>query len=200
MENLNLNAQIRNTEEKNKEIRAAKMIPAVVYWKKQEPIAIKIDYSEFLKLFRISWESHIINIKIEKKSIEVLVHDIQREPVNWDFQHIDFIAITKGEKVHTKIHLSFVGNSKAVKEGAILEEHIKELDVKVLPKDLVDSFEVDLSKLVEIGDVIRISDLAISDKFEIHANDDDIVVSANKPAKVEVEAPVIVEAPVEETK
>lgn len=200
MENLNLNAQIRNTEEKNKEIRAAKMIPAVVYWKKQEPIAIKIDYSEFLKLFRISWESHIINIKIEKKSIEVLVHDIQREPVNWDFQHIDFIAITKGEKVHTKIHLSFVGNSKAVKEGAILEEHIKEIDVKVLPKDLVDSFEVDLSKLVEIGDVIRISDLGISDKFEIHANDDDIVVSANKPAKVEIETPVVAETPVEETK
>ncbi len=200
MENLNLNAQIRNTEEKNKEIRAAKMIPAVVYWKKQEPIAIKIDYSEFLKLFRISWESHIINIKIEKKSIEVLVHDIQREPVNWDFQHIDFIAITKGEKVHTKIHLSFVGNSKAIKEGAILEEHIKEIEVKVLPKDLVDSFVVDLSKLVEIWDVIRISDLEISDKFEIHANSDDIVVSANKPAKVEIEETVVVETPVEETK
>lgn len=200
MENLNLNAQIRNTEEKNKEIRAAKMIPAVVYWKKQEPITIKIDYSEFLKLFRVSWESHIINIKIEKKSIEVLVHDIQREPVNWDFQHIDFIAITKGEKVHTKIHLSFVGNSKAVKEGAILEEHIKELDVKVLPKDLVDSFEVDLSKLVEIGDVIRVSDLGISDKFELHAHADDIVVSANKPAKIEVEAPAVSETPVEETK
>lgn len=203
MENLNLNAQIRNTEEKNKEIRAAKMIPAVVYWKKQEPINIKIDYSEFLKLFRISWESHIINIKIEKKSIEVLVHDIQREPVNWDFQHIDFIAITKGEKVHTKIHLNFIGNSKAVKEGAILEEHIKEIDVKVLPKDLVDSFEVDLSKLVEIGDVIRVSDLGISDKFEIHAHANDIVASASKPAKIEIEEPadnVVVEEDKEETK
>ena len=47
MENLNLNAQIRNNEEKLSEVRAAKMIPAVVYWKHQEPIAIKIDNSEF---------------------------------------------------------------------------------------------------------------------------------------------------------
>lgn len=201
MENLNLNAQIRNTEEKISEVRAAKMIPAVVYWKHQESIAIKIDNSEFIKLFRVSGESHIINLNIGKKSIEVLVHDIQREPVNGDFQHIDFYAITKGEKVHTKIHLSFIGNSKAVKEGAILEEHIKELDVKVLPKDLVDCFEVDLSKLAEMGDVIRISDLGISSKFELHAHADDIVVSASKPAKIEVEeTATIVETATEETK
>ncbi|MDD2907944.1 MAG: 50S ribosomal protein L25 [Candidatus Gracilibacteria bacterium] len=197
MENLNLNAQIRNTEEKNKEIRAAKMIPAVVYGKNQEPIAIKVDYSEFLKLFRVSGESHIINIKIEKKSIEVLVHDIQKTPVQGEFQHIDFFAITKGEKVHTKIHLHFTGTSKAVKEGAILEEHIKEVEVKVLPKDLIDSFDVDLSKLEEMGDVIRISDLNISSKFEVLNHSDDIVATAAKPAKVEVETPVVTE---EETK
>lgn len=187
MENLNLNAQARNTEEKLKDIRAAKMIPAVVYWKNQEPIAIKMDNSEFIKLFRVSGESHIINLNIGKKSIEVLVHDFQKEPVRGDFLHVDFFAITKGEKVHTKIHLTFVGTSKAVKEWAILEEHLKEVDVKVLPKDLVDSFEVDLSKLENIGDVIRVSDLKISSKFDVLTNSDDIVAIASKPAKVETE-------------
>ena len=187
MENLNLNAQARNTEEKLKDIRAAKMIPAVVYWKNQESIAIKMDNSEFIKLFRVSGESHIINLNIGKKSIEVLVHDFQKEPVRGDFLHVDFFAITKGEKVHTKIHLTFVGTSKAVKEWAILEEHLKEVDVKVLPKDLVDSFEVDLSKLENIGDVIRVSDLKISSKFDVLTNSDDIVAIASKPAKVETE-------------
>lgn len=199
MENLNLNAQARNTEEKLKDIRAAKMIPAVVYWKNQEPIAIKMDNSEFIKLFRISGESHIINLNIGKKSIEVLVHDYQKEPVKGDFLHVDFFAITKGEKVHTKIHLSFVGSSKAVKEWAILEEHLKEIDVKVLPKDLVDSFEVDLSKLENIGDVIRVSDLKISSKFDVLTNSDDIVAIASKPAKVEVEEVAATET-TEETK
>ena len=44
MENLNLNAQIRSTEEKLSEVRASKMIPAVVYGKKQESVIIKINY------------------------------------------------------------------------------------------------------------------------------------------------------------
>jgi large subunit ribosomal protein L25 len=186
MEKLNLNAQIRNTEEKLSEVRAAKMIPAVVYWKNQEPIAIKVAYSEFLKLFRVSWESHIINLSLNWKEIEVLVHDVQKEPVKWDYLHVDFFAITKWEKVHTHIHLNFTGNSKAVKEWAILEEHIKELEVKVLPKDLVDSFEVDLSRLENMGDSIRVSELNIdSKKFEILNNSEDVVVTASKPKKVE---------------
>ena len=196
MEKLNLNAQVRDTEEKLSIIRAAKMIPAVVYWKKQEPIAIQVEYSEFLKLFRVSWESHIITLNIDKTSIDVLVHDIQRDPIQWGFKHLDFLAVTKGEKVHTKIQLTFIGESKAVKEGAILEEHIKEIDVKVLPQDLVDSIEVDLSKLEENGSNLRISDLAIDlSKFELLTNSNDIVASVALPSKAEAleEATVEVE-------
>lgn len=201
MEKLSLNAQIRDTEEKLSVIRAGKMIPAVVYWKKQESIAIKVEYSEFLKLFRISGESHIITLNIDKTKIDVLVHDVQKDPVKWDFTHLDFLAVTKGEKVHTKIQLTFVGESKAVKEGAILEEHIKEIDVKVLPKDLVDSIEVDLTALVEAGDNLRVSDIAIdSSKFEVLTNDTDIVVSATKLAKVKETVEVEEVAEVEEKK
>jgi large subunit ribosomal protein L25 len=70
--------------------------------------------------------------------------------VTGDFSHIDFYAITRGEKVHTKISLNFTGESLAVKEGNILDEHMKEIEVKCLPKDLVDSFEIDLSRLKEV--------------------------------------------------
>lgn len=186
MENLNLNAQIRSTEEKLSEVRASKMLPAVVYGKKQESITIKVNYSEFLKLFRISWESHIITLDIEGKKIDVLVHDFQKEPVKGDFLHVDFIAISEDDKVHTKIHLEFIGNSKAVKEGAILEEHIKEVEVKVLPKNLVDSIKVDITKLENMGDSIRVSELEIdSKKIQVLNNSDDIVVTAARPAKVE---------------
>ncbi len=203
MEKLNLNAQTRTTEEKLSEMRAAKMIPAVVYWKNQESIAIKVDYSEFLKLFRISGESHIITLVIDKKKIDVLVHDLQNDPVRGDYKHIDFFAVTKGEKVHTKIQLAFINESKAVREWAILEEHMKEIDVKVLPKDLVDSIEVDLSQLEEMGSNIRVSGLNVDiSKFEILSNSEDIVVSASKPAKVEVVETDAPEAPEveEETK
>jgi len=54
MKKLSLNASIRNTQEKTKDIRNNKILPAVVYGKTQKSTAIQMDYSEFLKLFRIS--------------------------------------------------------------------------------------------------------------------------------------------------
>lgn len=185
MENLNLNAEIRTTEEKLSEVRTSKMVPAVVYGRHQEPILIKVDNSDFLRTFRKSGESHIINLNVANKNIDVLVHEVQKEPVSWDFLHIDFFAVTKWEKVHTKIHLNIVWASQAVKEWAVLEQHIKEIEVKVLPSDLIDAIEVDISVLKEMWDHIKLSDLKISSKIEVLTHDD-IVVTASKPAKVEV--------------
>lgn len=201
MENLNLNAEIRSTEEKISNIKADKKVPAVVYGKNQESISIKVSNSDLIKTFRQAGESHIINLEVEGKTIEVLFHDIQRHHITGDFSHVDFLAVTRGEKVHTKIALSFTGESQAIKEGAILDEHIKEIEVKVLPKNLVDSIEVDLAVLKTMGDNIRVSDLTIdSSKFDVLTNADDIVVSASKPAKIETTEEVSEETTEEEAK
>lgn len=186
MEKFTLNAEVRSETEKAKELKANKQLAWVVYGKKTEPISIKMDYSEFLKLFRKTWESHIINLLVGKKDIEVLVQTIQKQPVSWDYYHIDFYAITKGEKVQTNIPLNFVWESQAVREGNILDEHLKEIQVKCLPTDLVDNFEVNLSKLANEWDSIRVWELGINtDKYEVLNNPDDMIVAAHKPAKVE---------------
>lgn len=194
MEILNITAEIRNSEEIARNIRANKKLPCVVYGKNQEPISITLDASEFLKLYRKSWESNIINLNIGKKSIEVLVHQFQKEPVSGEFIHVDFYALTRGEALTTKVHLNFIGNSEAVKEGGILEELNKEIEIKCLPKNLVDHFDVDLSVLKEFGDNIKVSDLTIdSEKYEILTPNTEVLVLIGKPKVAEVisdEAPV----------
>lgn len=184
MEKLNLVAELRSTTEKLSEVRAAKNIPAVIYGHGSENTIIKMNNSDFLRLFRKSGESHIITITVDGKKIDVLVHDIQREPVSGDFLHIDFIIVKKGEAVHTNIAINFLGTSQAVKEGAIIEEHLKSIEVKCLPADLVDGFDVDLSELKEFGDSIRVSDLNLSSKYTVLNKADDVVVTAAKPKKV----------------
>jgi len=185
METIAINAEIRTKEEKNSTIRDSKMVPWVVYGHSQEPILLKVDSSDFLRTYRKAGTSHILNLKVGKKDIEVLIHEIQRNPVTEDFTHIDFYAITKGEKLTTHIPLHFVGESQAKKEGAIIDEHLKEINVRCLPKNLVDSFEVDLSKLVEFGDSIKVSDLHIdTEKFELITHEDDTIVTAQKPKTV----------------
>lgn len=189
-----LNVQTRTKEEKLNHLRREKMIPGVVYWKKQDPISLKFDYSEFLKLHRIVWESKIFNLTLDWNNIEVLVYNVKYNPINWEFQHIDFYAVVKGQRLVTKIPLVFVWNAKATMDWAIIEEQIKEIEVKVLPKDLIDSIEVDITPLENIWDSIRISDLQIDkEKFEILENPDDIVVIAGEPADDTIQEDISVE-------
>lgn len=184
MEKFNLTAEIRSLEEKTKEIRKDKKIPAVVYGRNQDPISLILDYSEFLKTFRKSGESNLISLKVWKKDLQVLVHDYQLEPVTWEYMHVDFYAITKGEAVTTNVHLNFIGNSPAVKEGGILEELHKEIEVRCLPQDLADHFDVDLSVLTEVGQNIKAGDIKLWDKYELITPIDEVVVHISK-AKVE---------------
>lgn len=186
MTSFSIEAQIRAKDENCKHLRKARKLPAVVYGKKQEAISLTLDSSEFLKLFRKAWESNIINLKVAKKEIEVLVHDFQKEPVSGEFMHVDFIALVRGEKVTTNVTLNFVGDSAAVKEGGVLEELQKEIEISVLPKDLVDHIDVDISSLDEFDTNIKVSDIVVPDTIEILTPADEVIVLVAKPKKEEV--------------
>ena len=177
-----ISAEIRGNDEKVSHIRATKRVPGIVYGKTQDPISFTVDSSDFLRLYRKAGESNIINLKVGKLDLEVLVHQTQKHPVTGSFTHVDFYAITRGEALQTHIHFNFVGESAAVKEGAIVEEIMKDMEVKCLPRNLVDHFDVDLSLLKEAGDTIRISDLALdAEKYEILGNQDDVIATATLP-------------------
>jgi large subunit ribosomal protein L25 len=182
-----ITADIRDTNQKTSELRKSRKVPGVVYGKTQEPISLVCDSSDFLRLYRKAGESSIITLNVGKLELEVLVHQTQKHPVSGEFTHIDFYAITRGEKLTTKVHFNFIGESEAAKQGAVIEEMIKEIEVTCLPRNLVAHFDVDLALLVAEGDVIRISDLKLdTEKYEISNNQEDAIASASAP-KVVVE-------------
>ena len=189
-----ITADIRGATDKASEIRKSKKVPGVVYGKSQAPIAFTVGSSDFLRLYRKAGESNIINLKVGKEDIEVLVHQTQKHPVTWEFTHVDFYAITRGQALQTKIHFSFVWEAPAKKEGAVIEELMKEIEVKCRPKDLVDHFDINLSVLDEAGKMIRVSDLGLdAEKYEIIGSEDDVIASANMPKVVVEEDPVVTE-------
>lgn len=188
MANLSLKAESRDTQEKTSKIRAEKRIPAVVYGKNTESTPITLEYSDFLRTYRKAWESNIISLSIGKETMDVLVYSLQKAPITWDFTHVDFYAITRWEALTTNIHFNFIGESEWVKSGGILEEQMKEIEVKCLPRNLVDHFDVDLSLLAEIGDMIKVSDLGIdSEKYELSSDADEVIAKVSAPREEEEE-------------
>jgi len=187
MATFKLNADIRMKDEVAKKINQNKGLAGIVYGKTQAPISLKMDYSDFLRTYRKAGESQIIVISVWKEEIETVIHATQKEPVSGDFIHVDFYALTRGEKLTTKVTINFINESPAAKTGGVLQETTKEIEVSCLPRDLTDSFDADLAKLVNVGDQLTIADLGLDTEiYELAANIhlDDVIASVSE-AKVE---------------
>jgi large subunit ribosomal protein L25 len=92
----------------------------------------------------------------------VLIHNVQIDPVDESILHVEFYQVDLKEKVKTKVPLVVVGESPAVAErkGVILSL-LTEIDVEALPTDLPEKIEVDVSKLTEVDQEIKVSELQV---------------------------------------
>jgi large subunit ribosomal protein L25 len=191
MEKLALASSLRDLSVKTSAIRAAKLVPAVVYGHSLDPVHVTVSNSDFLRAFRKGGHTHLVELAIDGKKHTVLIHEVQKHPVTGAFLHIDFFAVSAKEKIHVAIPVHLTGKSQAVVEGGVLEQNLHQIDVKVLPADLVDAIEVDVAPIEKIGDAIHVSDIAGNyPKLEILTPAGDSIVAAHAPKVIVEEAPV----------
>ena len=150
-------------------IRAAGQIPAVLYGKDQDPIALTVDAQETGHLFHsISVENTIVNVKIEDEAeqLETLVREIQMHPFRPDIVHVDFYRIQRGVAIEVDVPVNYMGTPEGVKHGGVLDVILHELRVKCVPSKIPEIIEVDVSGL-EIGDSIHASEIEVEEDVEL---------------------------------
>ncbi len=176
-----LEAKIRT--EVAKIARVDGVIPAVVYGKDTPSTMLTVGVSEFIKIYRESGKNHVITLNVGKKSYSVLVQEVQRHPVTGAFRHLDFLVVDMKAEVHVQIAIKLVGTSPAIMEGGQLHQSLDALDVKCLPANIVDAFELDISGLT-MGHSLHVSDLVVdTKKFHVLSHSEEAIVSIHAPKK-----------------
>ncbi len=150
-------------------------MPAVVYGPKQEATPISLSLQEFKKILRDAGESSVLELAGLGTAIQVLIHDVDHDPVTGTPRHADLYAIEKGAKVEVAVPLSFVGESPAVKAGANLVKVMHELEIEADPANLPHEIEVDITSLAAVGDQIHVSDLVIPHGVTVKADAEEVV-------------------------
>jgi large subunit ribosomal protein L25 len=183
MAEITINATKRSISGKSvKQLRKAGKIPAVVYGHNVKAENIELSENEFVKAFKKAGESTIVNLSLEGKTHPVLIHDVHNHYLRDNPIHVDFYAVNMSEKLKATVAIHFVGESAAVKAlGGTLAKNLSEVEVECLPADLPSHFEVDIAGLKTFDDIIRVSDLKVSDKVEILANPEEVIVVVNPP-------------------
>jgi large subunit ribosomal protein L25 len=182
MDKVLLKANKRDVKGKQvKAMRRAGQLPAVIYGRHVEPIAISLEaHSAGLALAKLT-SSSLVTLDVDGTEFTAIVREKQRNYIKGVLTHVDFLALDLTEKIRTKVRLTYVGVSPAVKDfSAVLVHRLDALEVECLPADLPERFTVDISSLKEIGNNIHVRDIVIPDADRIAVLDDpdEIVIIA----------------------
>lgn len=162
-------------------------IPGVVYGAHQESTPISVSASTFRKILNEAGEATIVTLEGLDKPIPVLIHEVDLDPLTNLPRHIDFYAVTKGQKVEVAIPIVFIGTSPAVEAGANLVKVLHEIEVEADPMSLPHDIEVDISVLAVIDDQIRAKDVTLPSGVELITDPEDVVVLVQEVVEEKVE-------------
>jgi large subunit ribosomal protein L25 len=157
-----IKATKRDLAVKIDDLRKSGMIPAVFYGAGKETTSITINNVDFKKVWRDAGESSAVKVSLEGGDVDVLIHEVQVDPVSDEPIHVDFLAIDMKKKIKVNVPLEFIGVSGAVKSGlGNLVKVLHEIEIEALPADLPHNLEVDISKLETLDNQVFVSDIKL---------------------------------------
>ena len=196
-----LKAEKRTMDTKAKRLRREGYVTGNVFGREMEgSLPVKIEKSAVEKLLKISNKGSQIMLDVDGQSYDVLIKEIQFNPLKGQVDEIDFQALVSNEKVHSVAEIVIVNHDK-VADG-VLQENMEEINYRAYPSALVDKVEVDVAGL-KVGDTIRVKDLSLAKDKDVDIKDDPeavvlTVVAVHNGAVPETVTPE--EAETEETK
>jgi large subunit ribosomal protein L25 len=184
-------AKVRDGRGKNDARRARRegMVPITVYGGGAETVAAVAPLRDLAAILRSGGgRNTIFTIDVEGVGeSEVMFHDRQIDPVKGRLIHADLTRLVKGQKIEVTVPLHLTGEPFGVKEKqGVLEQIIREIEIRCQPREIPDSLDVDVSNL-DVHDVLHASDIPVSDAVEI-LSDPDLVIATVGMVKEEVEA------------
>ena len=158
MKSITIEGHLRTDHGKKaaRQIRSQENVPAVIYGGAQE-----VNFYASAKAFKplvYTGEFQIAEVTVDGKMYRCILKDLQFDKVTDALIHLDLLELVDDKKVVATLPLKYVGTSVGVKEGGKLVIKIKSLKVKALPKDLVETINVDITNLA-LNANIRVEDV-----------------------------------------
>ena len=201
-ERIQLDVKPRETSgsAESRRLRAGGLVPGVLYGggKKAHPFCV-----EERNLRRALTGDHglhtILDVVFDgqKTAHHAVLKDYQLDPTRARLLHIDLHEVRLDQPIHAQVVVELVGESEGVKEGGVLTQVSREVNVEALPMDVPDRIELDISAMT-IGDSLRAADLRVPEGVTLLDDPEETVLATvTPPTKVELPEEVVEEEEVE---
>jgi len=171
----------------SRRLRREGHVPAIVYGKNTDPLAIVVDHRELrAALTTEAGLNALISLEVGTDKILTLPRVVETHPFRREIRHVDFVTVALTDTVAAEIPVHFVGDAVGIEAGGVLSTARTVVQIEALVTNIPSFVELDISAL-EIGDALRISDLPAIEGVIYTEDPADTVVSITVPAALEAE-------------
>lgn len=164
-------------------------VPAVIHNHGKESVIAQGNYQDMVKLYDRAGKHHAVDVTVGGKKFLTIIKDVDFEPKKHTLRHLVFGAIRQDEEVETEVPIVFEGDAPAEQTGLLVIRQLDHVQVKALPRDLIDEIKVNIDGLAEIGDKISVADLQVPQGITVLTEEEHgIAVVEETPAQESEEA------------
>jgi large subunit ribosomal protein L25 len=143
---------------KPKQLRREGQVPANIFGG-GDSLAIQVDATGFAKLFEQVGETGLVYLDVagEKKQYPILIEEVQTNPVSGELLHVSLKQVNLTEKISAEVPVETIGEFD-VPSGVLMVVK-DQIEVEALPADFPEKFEINVSTLTEVGQMITYANL-----------------------------------------
>lgn len=176
-------------------LRASGQVPLTLYGGEGDSVSCSASLAELATILRTeSGHNTIFTLDIDGEGgHDVMFLDRQIDPVHSRLMHADLRRLVRGQKIEVAVPLHLIGEPVGVTEGGgVLEQMVREIEIRVRPRDIPDSIDLDVSNL-GVHDVLHVSDLQVTENIEILNEQDTVLATVGIVQEEPVETPAATE-------
>lgn len=164
---------------KANDVRKTGHIPGVYYINGVESIPITSNFKD-LKPIIFTSLTNVVDLEIDGEgSRRCILKEVKFHPITDEILHFDLMGLTPGNKIVVNIPITLTGQSVGVKNGGILNHVLRKVKIRCLPKDLVETIVVDISKL-KIGQLIKLDEIDLG-ALEVVVKGNAVIAGVSRP-------------------
>jgi large subunit ribosomal protein L25 len=175
------------TGKKVRFLRNKGVVPVHLFGHNVDSMTLQGDAAVVGKVIARAGGTRLIDLKVGKsqKNHNVMVREVQKDPIRGDLIHVDFYEVNMSEKIRVEVPIIIVGESPALKvRENMLYVTLNSLHIECLPDKMPDRIPVDISIIKEVEQSVHVKDIVIPDVKVM--NDPDLVIAKVSLRPVEV--------------
>ena len=177
-------------------LRREGYIPGVLYGKGKPSHAICIPERDLRRVLTGAGGLHaILDVVLEGQETThaSILKDYQQDPIRGHISHVDLHEVRLDQPIQASVTVQLVGEPAGAKEGGVLSQVQREINVEALPMEIPEHIDLDVSGMA-IGDTLRLAELAPIDGVTYLDNPEETVLATvTLPTRVEEPEPEVEE-------